>query len=129
MPNAYIPVIDLLLVDDETSSAVSLALQLKRIFGRKCNIIIAQSSRKALEMLRTIMVDAVVADQRMMAPGGCKMEEYLKTRHPQISMIAAAAFREGTFEKTFRGMQVKHMFDTHLDFGGYIRPMTADDRA
>jgi len=106
---------DVLLVDDEPVFLSTLAEGVKCIAGKSCNIMTAPNGKKAVEILKTCMVDVVVTDLHMPDMDGLELVEYLKKKHPDIMLIVISAFMDANIEQALRSMLVRHIIDKPLD--------------
>lgn len=90
------PVASILFVDDE----VAVLESLKRSLRREPFVIhVADSGRKALEMLQTTPVDLVVSDERMPGMSGAEFLTQVRERFPRtvrILMTGSASLQEAT---------------------------------
>ena len=108
---------DILLVDDESSFLMSLAEGIKSICGGKCNVFTAQNGIKAVEVLKTIMVDVVVTDLRMPEMDGFELIAYLKKHYPNIAVIVMTAYSDEGLEPIMRNRRVKYITEKPIDLG------------
>lgn len=106
---------DILLVDDEKSFLMSLADGLRSMCGMTCNIFTAQNGMKAIEVLKTIMIDVVVTDLRMPEMDGFELIAYLKKYYPHITVIVMTAYADESLETIKGNRPVKYITEKPVD--------------
>lgn len=90
---------DILLVDDKAPFSESLADSLPNFLTERLNVISADNGKKAIEMLRTAVFDAVVADPKMPVVGVHELLGYLIRERPDIPVIDITALDKAAVEK------------------------------
>jgi YesN/AraC family two-component response regulator len=116
---------DILLVDDENSFLMSLADGIRSVCGGKCNVFTAQNGIRALEVLRTIMVDVVVTDLRMPEMDGFELIAYLKKHHPDIAVIVMTAYSDQGLEPIMQNHRVKYIAEKPIDLSDIANKILA----
>jgi CheY-like chemotaxis protein len=106
---------DILLVDDENSFLMSLAEGLRSICGGSCNVFTAQNGTKAVEVLKTIIVDVIVTDLRMPEMDGLELIAYLKKHYPDIAVIVMTAYADEGLEPIMQDRRVKYITEKPID--------------
>ncbi len=106
---------DVLLVDDEIPFLRSLAEGLA-IYTGTLNIFTAENGKKAMEMLRTAVVDVVVTDLKMPVMDGFELLHYLRSNHPSTRVIVMTALDGAEVKRRLRSLGVVRSLEKPLDF-------------
>ncbi len=96
--------VDVLIVDDETVYLKSLAEGLHQ-YAREYNIITANSGEQALAVLRTVMVDVVVADLSMPGMDGYELLQRLRQLHPGVQPVVMSSHAWTDAENRLKGLR------------------------
>ncbi len=74
---------NILIVDDNYYFLKGLSVSL-RIYLKNCNILIAESAGRALEILKSMPIELLVSDLNMPVMDGYKLVESVKKNHPDM---------------------------------------------
>ena len=105
---------DILIVDDEKPFLLSLAEGLG-FYSRYFNVITAESAEKAMEILRTVVVDLVVTDLKMPGTSGFELVGYIKERFLNIPVIVMTAFGDRDVEQRLHELGIAGYLEKPLD--------------
>jgi len=106
---------DILLVDDKLWYAPDLAKSLE-FYGRRFNVITANSGRKAAEMLRTVVIDIVIVNLAISDADIFELIEYVKGKLPRVTIVTVRSDEKREADELFRSMGVAHCLEDPLDF-------------
>ena len=106
---------DILLVDDKLGYAPDLAKSLE-FYGRRFNVITADSGRKAAEMLRTVVIDVVIVNLAMSDSDVLELIGYVKGKLPRVTIVAVRPDGNREADELFQSMGVAHCLEDPLDF-------------
>ncbi|MEK6698629.1 MAG: response regulator [Nitrospirota bacterium] len=101
-------------MDDEKPFLLSLAEGLG-FYTRYFNVITAESAKKAMEILTTIVVDLVVTDLKMPGTSGVELVGYIKKRFPNIPVIVMTAFGDRDLELRLHELGIAGYLEKPLD--------------
>ena len=96
--------LDVLLVDDETHFLKSLAEGL-RVYSGKIHVMTAENGKKAVEILKTTVVNVVVTDLRMPCMDGYEFLRYMQENHPRVPVIIMSACSQASVEPQLKGLR------------------------
>ncbi len=105
----------ILLVDDKLWYAPDLEKSLE-FYGRRFNVFTADSGRKAAEMLRTVVIDAVIVNLAMSDADIFELIGYVKGKLPWVTIVAVRPDEKREADELFRSMGVAHCLEDPLDF-------------
>lgn len=88
----------ILIVDDEETLTWSMAKSLSKDKD-KYQVLVANSGREALEILRTTKVDLVISDIRMPDINGLDLLVRIRKEHPQTKVIIMTAYGSSDVQK------------------------------
>lgn len=106
---------DVLLVDDESSFLRSLAEGLALYTGT-LNVITAENGKKAMEILKTAVVDVVVTDLKMPVMDGFELLQYVRQKHPDTRVIVMTALDGAEVGQRLNDLGVTCCLEKPLDF-------------
>jgi len=107
---------DVLLVDDETPFVESLAEGLTAFHSEKLNVISTDNGKKAIEILRTVIIDVVVTDLKMPVMDGYELLDYLFLNHPDIPVIVMTAQDGAGVEQRLAKLNITQYLEKPIDF-------------
>ncbi len=113
--------VDVLLIDDETHFLKSLADGLHLLCSKKLNIITADDGKKALEILKTAVIDVVVTDLNMPGMDGFELLRRLKQAHPRVPIIIMSASARPSIETRLKDLRYALYIEKPLDLGEIAR--------
>jgi len=105
---------NVLLVDDETHFLKSLAEGL-RLYSKKLQVITADNGKKAVEILKTTVVDVVVTDLRMPCMDGYEFLSYMQLHHPHVPVIIMSACAQASVEPQLKGLRFARYIEKPSD--------------
>ena len=106
---------DILLVDDKLGYAPDLARSLE-FYNRHFNVFTADSGKKAEEILRTVVIDAVIVNLAMSDSDVLELIGYVKGKLPRVTIVAVRPDEKREADELFRSMGVAHCLEDPLDF-------------
>ena len=115
---------DVLLVDDELPFLRSLAEGIG-FYSRYLNVITAENGRKAIEILRTAVVDVVVTDLKMPELDGFEVARYVRDKMPNVPVIVMSAFGDSKTDARLKELGVAQCLEKPLDFAEVIAKIMA----
>src|SRR5574341_1705559 len=118
---------DILLVDDELPFLRSLAEGIG-FYSRYLNVITAENGRKAVEILRTAVVDVVVTDLKMPEMDGFEVLRYMRNKLPNVPVIVMTAYGDSNTDARLKELGVVQCLEKPLDFKDVIEKILAADR-
>ncbi len=96
--------VDVLIVDDEIEYLQTLAKGFRNC-AHEFNVITADGGKKALAVLKTVMVDVVVTDLNMPDMDGYELLRRLQQNHPLVRAIVLSAHARAYVENKLKGLQ------------------------
>jgi two-component system response regulator YesN len=96
--------LNVLLVDDETHFLKSLAEGL-RLYSNKLKVLTADNGKKAVEILKTTVVDVVVTDLRMPCMDGYEFLSFMQLHYPHVQVIIMSACAQASVEPQLKGLR------------------------
>lgn len=115
---------DILLVDDELPFLRSLAEGIG-FYSRYLNVITAENGRKAVEILRTAVVDVVVTDLKMPEMDGFEVLRYMRNKLPNVPVIVMTAYGDSNTDARLKELGVVQCLEKPLDFKDVIEKILA----
>lgn len=115
---------DILLVDDELPFLRSLAEGIG-FYSRYLNVITAENGRKAVEILRTAVVDVVVTDLKMPEMDGFEVLRYMRNKLPNVPVIVMTAYGDSNTDARLKELGVVQCLEKPLDFADVIKKIMA----
>jgi len=106
--------VDILLIDDEKNFRQSLAEGL-RMYSKRLNVIAVNSGEKALEILRTAMIDIIVTDLNMHGMDGFELLKRLQQTHPRIPVIIMSAYSQMSVDDQLKNLRYAEYIEKPLD--------------
>lgn len=108
--------IDVLLIDDERHFLQSLAEGLE-LYSKKMYVITADNAEKALQIMKTAVVDVVVTDLNMPGMNGYELLHKLQESHPRVPVIIMSANCRSSVENRLAGLRIAEYIEKPLDLG------------
>lgn len=107
----------ILLVDDEEQVTTSLQVGLGKL--RNYEIVTANSSERALQLLKQQTFDLVITDYRMPSIDGMALAAHIRRSYPQTAVIMLTTFGSDKLRKQASDVDIRHLLDkpvklTHL---------------
>ncbi|MGE5172577.1 MAG: response regulator [Betaproteobacteria bacterium] len=106
--------VDVLLIDDEMHFLKSLAEGL-HLYSKKLTIITANGGEKALEILKTAVVDVVVTDLNMPGMDGFEFLRQVQQARPRVPVIIMSAYARPHVEARLKDLQFALYLEKPLD--------------
>ena len=116
--------VDVLLIDDESPFLETLAEGL-RLSSRKIEVLTADSAEKALEILRTAIIDVVVTDLNMPGLNGYELLARMEQTHPHVPVIIMSAYARASAEKKLKDLRFAEYCEKPLDLQEITRTILA----
>jgi len=108
--------IDVLLIDDERHFLTSLAEGLE-LYSKRLNIITADTGDKALQILKTAVMDVVVTDLNMPGMTGYELLNQIRMTHPYVPVIIMSANCQSSVANRLSGLRIAQYIEKPLDLG------------
>jgi DNA-binding NtrC family response regulator len=104
------PTQHILIVDDETNLALSLARALQFI-SKHCEVSVVYSGEEALEIVKTHPVDLLITDLRLPGINGLELIRRMQISAPQLQSILITAYGNDKIKEEARNLAVYRCFD------------------
>lgn len=111
---------NVLIIDDETHFLKSLAEGL-HLYSKKLNIITVDNGEKALEILKTAIIDVVVTDLNMPGMDGFELLRQMQQTYPRVPIIIMSASARPSIETQLKDLQFAQYIEKPLDLGETAR--------
>ena len=108
--------IDVLLIDDERHFLASLSEGLQ-LFSKRLNVITTDNGEKAMQILKTAVIDVVVTDLNMPGMSGYELLRKLRQDHPGMPVIIMSANTRTSVEDRLAGLTITQYIEKPLDLG------------
>ena len=108
--------IDVLLIDDEMHFLTSLSEGLQ-LFSKRLNVLTTDNGEKALQILKTAVMDVVVTDLNMPGMSGYELLRKLQQYHPGVPVIIMSANCRASVEDRLTGLRITEYIEKPLDLG------------
>jgi CheY-like chemotaxis protein len=106
---------EILLVDDETAFARSLADGLEMV-GERFHVITAENGKQAVNILQTTPFDLVITDLNMPVMDGFELLEYLQRERPGIRVIVMSMLNGPEVFSRLNELGVTRFIEKPVDF-------------
>lgn len=106
--------VDVLLIDDEKPFLKDLAEGLS-LYSKKIQVITADNAKKALEMIRTAVIDVVVTDLNMPGMNGFELLTQLQRTRPDVPFIIMSANARASVEDRLAGISIFNYLEKPID--------------
>lgn len=106
---------EILLVDDETAFARSLADGLE-MYGDRFHVIIAENGKQAVEFLRTAPFDLIITDLNMPVMDGFEFLEYVKRERPGTRVIVMSMRNYQDVSSRLNELGITQFIEKPVDF-------------
>lgn len=106
---------DILLVDDETSFARSLAEGLEMV-GEHFHVITAENGKQAVEFLQTVPFDLIITDLNMPVMDGFKLLDYIKREQPGARVMVMSMLNYQDVCGRLKELGVTQFIEKPVDF-------------
>ncbi|HEX9021895.1 MAG TPA: response regulator, partial [Nitrospirota bacterium] len=81
---------------------------------RRLNVVTADNGKKAIQMLRTALFDAVLTDLNLPVLNGYHVLDYLSNKYPNIPVIVMTALDEA--ESLLQRFNIRQLIEKPVDF-------------
>ena len=105
---------DVLLIDDDVSFLRDLAEGL-HISSRATNVITADNAEKAIQILRTAVMDVIITDLNMPGINGFELIQRVQRQFPHIPVIIMSAYARTMVQDRLQGIRYAEYIEKPLD--------------
>ena len=106
---------EILLVDDETSFARSLAEGLEMV-GERFHVITAENGKQAVDILQTAPFDLIITDLNMPVMDGFELLEYIKREQPGARVMVMSMLNYVDVCSRLKELGVTQFIEKPVDF-------------
>lgn len=106
---------EILLVDDETSFARSLAEGLEMV-GERFHVITAENGKQAVEFLQTAPFDLIITDLNMPVMDGFELLDYIKREQPGVRVMVMSMLNYQDVCGRLKELGVTQFIEKPVDF-------------
>ncbi len=115
---------DILIVDDEAPFLRCLVEGLS-LYSPHLNVLTAENGKKALDIMRTVVVDVVITDLRMPVMDGFQLLEHIKRERLNTRVIVMSMLDGPEVRRRIQELGAAHFLEKPVDFRAVLNKILA----